>query len=80
MPLMKIAICFWTFYNISPDKTDPFCVLFCNRLYSETEEFKTPCIALVKHWSCLHHILSCTYSLMFLFSFISFKERCDRIN
>lgn len=25
MPLMRIAISFWTFFNISSDKTDPFC-------------------------------------------------------
>lgn len=62
---MRIAISFWTFFNISSDKTDPFCALFCNRFYSETEEIysNTGPVSIIPY---LVHILKCFYSLSFL--------------
>lgn len=58
---MRIAISFWTFFNISSDKTDPFAHYFATDFTLKLKRF-TLGIVLVKHRSCLHHTLSCTYS------------------
>lgn len=65
MPLMRIAISFWTFFNISSDKTDPFCALFCNRFYSETEE--------INSWHCIGQtpVLSPSYLILYIFLNVS---------
>lgn len=58
---MRIAISFWTFFNISSDKTDPFCALFCNRFYSETEEI----------YSGQTPVLSPSYLILYIFLNVS---------
>lgn len=62
---MRIAISFWTFFNISSDKTDPFCALFCNRFYSETEE--------INFWHCIGQtpVLSPSYLILYIFLNVS---------
>lgn len=66
MPLMRIAISFWTFFNISSDKTDPFCAFnILQQILLETEE--------INSWHCIGQtpVLSPSYLILYIFLNVS---------